>query len=297
MSTTRPESIVSARPGRSPWIQSPQRAARCLQDRLYIPFSFPFSPKFYFKHLTFPRRRHPARRPRRVHRRLRLGQVVARLRHALRRGAAPLPRVGGAVRAPAVRPAGRRPEVDAIDGLPPAVALQQRAAPPTTRSSVGSVTTLSNLLRMLYSRAGHYPRGSRCLVRRGVLAQHAEGACPTCHGLGRVYDATERSMVPDPSLTIRERAIAAWPAGVARAEPARHPRHPRLRRRPAVARAAEEGPRLDPLHRRAAAGAGLLRSRPSDAARISADEPDYMGTFWSARRYVLHTFADDRRAR
>src|SRR5579871_446059 len=50
------------------------------------------------------------------------------------------------------------PEVDAIDGLPPAVALQQQRGSPTTRSSVGSVSTLSNLLRMLYSRAGSYPR-------------------------------------------------------------------------------------------------------------------------------------------
>src|SRR5215210_4203191 len=49
------------------------------------------------------------------------------------------------------------PEVDAIDGLPPAVALQQQRGSPTTRSSVGSVTTLSNLLRMLFSRAGTYP--------------------------------------------------------------------------------------------------------------------------------------------
>src|SRR6201997_2978903 len=46
------------------------------------------------------------------------------------------------------------PEVDEIDGLPPAVALQQQRGSPTTRSSVGSVTTLSNLLRILYSRAG-----------------------------------------------------------------------------------------------------------------------------------------------
>ena len=51
------------------------------------------------------------------------------------------------------------PEVDEIDGLPPAVALQQQRGSPTTRSSVGSVTTLSNLLRMLYSRAGDYPPG------------------------------------------------------------------------------------------------------------------------------------------
>ncbi|HZJ35819.1 MAG TPA: excinuclease ABC subunit A, partial [Gillisia sp.] len=46
------------------------------------------------------------------------------------------------------------PEVDEIEGLPPAVALQQQRGSGTTRSSVGSVTTLSNLLRMLYSRAG-----------------------------------------------------------------------------------------------------------------------------------------------
>ena len=46
------------------------------------------------------------------------------------------------------------PDVDAIDGLPPAVALQQQRGTPGSRSSVGSVTTLSNFLRMLYSRAG-----------------------------------------------------------------------------------------------------------------------------------------------
>src|SRR6476620_10088246 len=51
------------------------------------------------------------------------------------------------------------PEIDEIDGLPPAVALQQHRGAVSTRSSVGSVTTLSNLLRMLYSRAGDYPRG------------------------------------------------------------------------------------------------------------------------------------------
>src|ERR1700734_3454873 len=33
------------------------------------------------------------------------------------------------------------PQVDAIEGLPPAVALQQQRGSPTTRSSVGSATT------------------------------------------------------------------------------------------------------------------------------------------------------------
>src|ERR1700759_5625420 len=41
------------------------------------------------------------------------------------------------------------PEVDRLEGLPPAVALQQHRGSATTRSSVGSVTTLSNLMRML----------------------------------------------------------------------------------------------------------------------------------------------------
>src|SRR6201990_3220260 len=39
------------------------------------------------------------------------------------------------------------PQVDEVDGLPPAVALQQQRGAGTTRSSVGSVTTIANLLR------------------------------------------------------------------------------------------------------------------------------------------------------
>src|SRR6201984_2125140 len=103
------------------------------------------------------------------------------------------------------------PEVDEIDGLPPAVALQQQRGSPTSRSSVGSVTTLSNLLRMLYSRAGTYPPGQPHLDAESFSTNTPEGACPQCHGLGRVYEATEQSMVPDDTKSIRERAIAAWP--------------------------------------------------------------------------------------
>src|SRR5580698_5201597 len=103
------------------------------------------------------------------------------------------------------------PEVDSIDGLPPAVALQQQRGSPTTRSSVGSVTTVSNLLRMLYSRSGDYPRGQPLLYAEAFSPNTPEGACPNCHGIGRVHQVDERSLVPDDTLTIRERAIAAWP--------------------------------------------------------------------------------------
>jgi len=103
------------------------------------------------------------------------------------------------------------PEVDSITGLPPAVALQQQRGGASTRSTVGSVTTLSNLLRMLYSRAGDYPGGQGIIYAEGFSPNTPEGACGHCHGLGKVYEVSERSMVPDETKTIRERAVASWP--------------------------------------------------------------------------------------
>src|ERR1700758_2944680 len=80
------------------------------------------------------------------------------------------------------------PEVDAIEGLPPAVALQQQRGTPGARSSVGSVTTLSSLVRMLYSRTGDYPRKQPMLFAEDFSPNTPQGACPVCHGLGRVVD-------------------------------------------------------------------------------------------------------------
>lgn len=103
------------------------------------------------------------------------------------------------------------PDVDSIEGLPPAVALQQQRGTPSVRSSVGSVTTISNGLRMLYSRAGKYPAGQDMLYADAFSPNTPEGACPTCSGIGRVFEVTEDLLVPDKTKTIRERAIAAWP--------------------------------------------------------------------------------------
>src|ERR1044072_6056914 len=86
------------------------------------------------------------------------------------------------------------PDVDRIDGLPPAVALQQQRGTPSARSSVGSVTTLSSSLRMLYSRAGTYPPRQPMLYAEDFSPNTVQGACPECHGLGRVYAVTEPSM-------------------------------------------------------------------------------------------------------
>ncbi len=185
------------------------------------------------------------------------------------------------------------PDVDAIEGLPPAVALQQQRGTASVRSSVGSVTTLSSLLRMLYSRAGTYPARQPMLYAEDFSPNTPQGACPNCHGLGYVYEVTEQSMVPDPSLSIRERAIAAWP-------PAWHGQNQRdilvtlgydvdvpWRDLPKKQRDwilfTEEQP-VVPVY------AGFTPAETRAALRRK-EEPSYMGTFSGARRYVLHTFA------
>ena len=104
------------------------------------------------------------------------------------------------------------PKVDDITGLPPAVALQQRRGSTSSRSTVGTVTTLSNLLRMLFSRAGTYPPGATVRLDSDAFSPNTTvGACPECHGLGRIHRVTEDTLVPDPTLSIREGAVAAWP--------------------------------------------------------------------------------------
>ncbi|MBA3820643.1 MAG: excinuclease ABC subunit UvrA, partial [Deltaproteobacteria bacterium] len=190
------------------------------------------------------------------------------------------------------------PEVDDIDGLPPAVALQQQRGSPTTRSSVGSVTTLSNLVRMLYSRAGDYPRDQPLLYAESFSPNTPEGACLECHGLGRRYTVTEQSMVPDPSLTIRERAIEAWP----QAWGGQNLRDILVTLGYDVDRPWRELPRKDrdwilytedqptvPVY------AGLTPAETKRALRRK-EEPSYMGTFSSARRHVLHSFANTQSA-
>lgn len=184
------------------------------------------------------------------------------------------------------------PDVDAIEGLPPAVALQQQRGTPSARSSVGSVTTLSSSIRMLYSRAGSYPPGQPMLYAEDFSPNTPQGACPECHGLGRVYEVTEASMVPDPSLTIRERAVAAWPMAW-QGQNLRdilvtlgHDVDVPWRDLPQAQRDwilyTEETPTV-PVY------AGLTPAQTRAALKRKL-EPSYQGTFSGARRYVLHTF-------
>ncbi|MGZ9934713.1 ABC transporter [Streptomyces sp. NC-S4] len=182
------------------------------------------------------------------------------------------------------------PKVDSVTGLPPAVSLEQRRSSPGSRSSVGTVTLLSNSLRMLYSRAGTYPPGAGRLDSDAFSPNTAAGACPSCHGLGRIHRTGEELLVPDPELSIRQGAIAAWP-GAWQGKNLRdiletlgHDVDRPWRELPAKDREwilfTEEQP--------------VVTVHPvRDAERI---QRPYQGTYMSAHRYVMRTFADSKSA-
>ena len=217
------------------------------------------------------RRRHPARCAGGVLRRLRLGQIVARLRHPVRRGAAPLPRIGVALCAPPDRPgrrARRRQHRGVAAGGGPAAAARHAQRALIGRQRDDDVQPAAHAVfarRQLSAQAAD-------AVRRGFLAQHAAGrlpALPWPGAGGRRHRARDGARRFAQHPRTRHRVVAA---GLARAEPARHPGHAGPRRRQAVARIAEEGPRLDPLHRRNADGAGLRRLHAQGNAGCAAQQ-------------------------
>ena len=176
------------------------------------------------------------------------------------------------------------PHVQEITGLPPAVALQQRRGAATSRSSVGTITTLSNLVRILYSRAGDYPAGAEHLAAEAFSPNTAAGACPRCHGLGVVHDVTEELLVPDPSRSIRDGAIAAWPGAWQGAN----------------LRSIVMGLGIDidkPWRRLSKRDRDWLLFTDEQPSVLIEPEPGrvdhgYYGKFWSARKHVMHVLAD-----
>ncbi|MDE0490091.1 excinuclease ABC subunit UvrA [Psychrobacter sp. A3] len=184
------------------------------------------------------------------------------------------------------------PDVDAIEGLPPAVALQQQRGTPSVRSSVGSVTTISNGLRMLYSRAGEYPADQDMLYADAFSPNTPEGACPRCSGIGRVFDVTEELMVPDGSKSIRERAIASWPGAWQGQNLSRilttlgydidTPWHKLSKKSRDWILFTDETPTV-PVYPEY----DMAQTR---AAIEKGEKPNYMGTYISAKNFILNAF-------
>ena len=130
----------------------------------------------------------------------------------------------------------QRPDVDRIDHLPPALALRQRPPVPGPRSTVGTMSEVLNVLRLMMSRLGSHlcPNGHRVAPSIATLREeivcpvcgaHFEhpsaesfafnsyGACPACQGLGVRSEVDVSTLVPDPDKTIAEGAVLPWNSG------------------------------------------------------------------------------------
>jgi len=130
----------------------------------------------------------------------------------------------------------QRPDVDRIDHLPPALALRQRPPVPGLRSTVGTMSEVLNVLRLMMSRLGSHlcPNGHwvgpsiatyaeeiTCPVC-GARFEHPSaesfafnsyGACPACQGLGVRSEVDETTLVADPAKTIEDGAVLPWTSG------------------------------------------------------------------------------------
>src|ERR1700728_1094622 len=130
----------------------------------------------------------------------------------------------------------QRPDVDRIEHLPAALALRQRPPVPGPRSTVGTMSEVLNVLRLMMSRLGSHlcPNGHRVAPSMATLQEeivcpvcgvHFEhpsaesfafnsyGACPACQGLGVRSEVDVTTLVPDPDKTIADGAVLPWNTG------------------------------------------------------------------------------------
>ena len=127
-----------------------------------------------------------------------------------------------------------RADVDEVLYVPAALALHQRPGVPGIRSTFGTGTELLNSLRLMFSRLASHrcPNGHMhpptLAVAAGEhlicpecgasfdapgaeeLAFNSQGACRTCGGTGMVRTVDRSTLVPDPTLTIDQGAVAPW---------------------------------------------------------------------------------------
>src|SRR4051812_5338991 len=95
-----------------------------------------------------------------------------------------------------------RPDVDAIENLSPVVVVSQRRPSGNARSTVGTVTDIFVLLRLLFSRVGEPSVGESTAFSFNDPA----GMCPRCRGLGNVVTPDAAKFV-DVDRTLAEGAV------------------------------------------------------------------------------------------
>ena len=135
-----------------------------------------------------------------------------------------------------------RAQVDEVKHIPSALALRQRPSIPGVRSTVGTVTEVFNVLRLIFSRLGSpvCPNGHRMAPTIKIaeamdltgeamgrltcptcgeqfyafsaedFAFNSDGACKKCQGLGTVEQIDDSKIIANEELTLENGAVATW---------------------------------------------------------------------------------------
>ncbi|HNW77165.1 MAG TPA: excinuclease ABC subunit UvrA [Bacteroidales bacterium] len=103
----------------------------------------------------------------------------------------------------------RRPAVEHITGLSPAVSVSQKTIQSSPRSTVGTMTEIYDYLRLLYARLGKSDTpGQNLVIDRSLFSFNTpKGACPVCKGYGVEDRLDPELLVADASKSIRDRAL------------------------------------------------------------------------------------------
>lgn len=99
-----------------------------------------------------------------------------------------------------------RAAVRELSGLPPTIAVGERALSPSARSTVGTLTGTLDLLRLLFARTAVDPGGA-ALTRSHFSFNHPLGACEACSGLGVEDSVDPALLVADPTKSLRDGAL------------------------------------------------------------------------------------------
>ncbi|MCF8234543.1 MAG: excinuclease ABC subunit UvrA [Bacteroidales bacterium] len=103
----------------------------------------------------------------------------------------------------------KKPEVEKIEGLSPAIAVNQKSVINNPRSTVGTLTGLYDFLRLIFARLGKSNRPDHFEIDRSLFSfNNPKGACEKCLGLGVEEYIDLDLLISDSSKTLRQGALS-----------------------------------------------------------------------------------------
>lgn len=106
-----------------------------------------------------------------------------------------------------------KPDFEEVSGLTPTLAVDQRMIAMNPRSTVGTITGIYDLYRLLYSRIGQSPLKSGAILSSLFSFNHQHGACQECDGLGSITVCDPEALVTHPERSILEGTLDGTKTG------------------------------------------------------------------------------------